>query len=84
MTQCSTQFKTKVVNIDFFAVCYFLNDSKNEAAAYKIKSSIKLNMKCFTAQPFVFFEITPIISMELYYVTTRSVQEKKILTYRSF
>lgn len=84
LASCSSQFKTKVVNLDFFAVCYLLHESKNDPVVSQIKSSIGKNMKSFTTQPFVFLEICPVRELELYYVTTRSVQEKKILTYRSF
>lgn len=73
LVACGSLFRNKVVHLDFFAVCYFLNDSKDDVIADLIKASIKQHMKNFTSQPFVFVEISSVKSLELFYVTTRSV-----------
>ena len=61
-----------------------MNESADDPVANQVKAGIRKHIKCLTSQPFIFLEISSVKSLELYYVTTRSVQEKKILTYRSF
>ena len=40
LTQCSTLFKQKVVNMDFFALCYLTQDNKDQRFYQMVKQAI--------------------------------------------
>jgi hypothetical protein len=84
LISCNLLFKQKVVNTEFFALCYLTHDNKDQAMYGKVRQSLHKNLINFSPKSYALVESYPINSIELYPVTTRSVQEYKILTYRNF
>lgn len=72
------------MNTEFLALCYLTSDSKNEKLYSQLKQALSKNLISLSPRSYALIETRKVESVELYPVTTRSVQEHKVLTYRNF